>query len=84
MENLSHLMSIWDYASKYGELIDYYSFKYVYVGQKMTSLHLLALNGRYKTIKDILTYMEKKPFKRTYQNYKCYYHIWKHSSALCC
>jgi ankyrin repeat protein len=57
--NDSHLMSIWDYASKYGELIDHYSFKYVYDRLKITSLHLLAQNGRYKTIKAILTYTEK-------------------------
>jgi ankyrin repeat protein len=57
--NDSHLMSIWDYASKYGELIDHYSFKYVYDRLKITSLHLLAENGRYKTIKAILTYTEK-------------------------
>jgi hypothetical protein len=55
-ENPSHLMSIWDYASEYGELIDHYSFKYDYGWRETTSLHLLARNGRYKTIKTILTY----------------------------
>ncbi len=58
-ENHSHVISIWEYASKYGELIDHYYFNSFCGYIKYTPLHLLAKNNRYKTIKAILIHIEK-------------------------
>ncbi|GKS78121.1 hypothetical protein wHma_01280 [Wolbachia pipientis] len=64
-DNISHIVSIWGYASKYGKLIDdfYFNSSYVYGGplfiRKSTPLHLLAESGDCKAISAIIAHIEK-------------------------
>jgi ankyrin repeat protein len=57
--SLTHITSVWDYASKYGKLIDEFYFNSFYDWDKKTPLHLLAQNGHSKAIEAILTHIEK-------------------------
>jgi ankyrin repeat protein len=57
--NLSHIISVWDYTSKYGKLIDEFYFNSFYDWNKKTPLHLLAQNGHFKAIEAILTHIGK-------------------------
>jgi len=56
----SIVASVWEYASKYGELIDEFYFNPIYGRWKYTPLHSLAENGSYEAVRYILTYMEEK------------------------
>jgi len=66
-EDVSHIVSVWEYASKHGKLIDEFYFNSIYVRKVMFSkrnkesnpLHLLAENGSCKAIIAILTHIEK-------------------------
>jgi ankyrin repeat protein len=55
----SHITSVWDYASKYGNLIDEFYLNSFYGRDKETPLHLLAENGHSKAIEAILIHMGK-------------------------
>jgi ankyrin repeat protein len=55
----SHITSVWDYASKYGKLIDEFYFNSFYDWDKKTPLHLLAQNGHSKAIEAILIHIGK-------------------------
>jgi ankyrin repeat protein len=55
----SHITSVWDYASKYGKLIDEFYFNSFYDWDKKTPLHLLAQNGYSKAIEAILIHIGK-------------------------
>ncbi|HEY6437218.1 MAG TPA: ankyrin repeat domain-containing protein, partial [Ignavibacteriaceae bacterium] len=55
----SHIASVWDYASKYGKLIDEFYFRSFYGREKKTPLHLLAQNGHSKAIEAILIHIGK-------------------------
>jgi ankyrin repeat protein len=57
--SLSHITSVWDYASKYGKLIDEFYFNSFYDWDKKTPLHLLAQNGHSKAIEAILIHIGK-------------------------
>jgi ankyrin repeat protein len=57
--SLSHITSVWDYASKYGKLIDEFYLNSFYGRDKETPLHLLAENGHSKAIEGILIHMGK-------------------------
>jgi ankyrin repeat protein len=57
--NSSHITSVWNYASKYGKLIDKFYFNSFYGRDKKTPLHLLAENGHSKAIEAILTHIGK-------------------------
>jgi ankyrin repeat protein len=67
----SHITSVWDYASKYGKLIDEFHYNSFYDWNKKTPLHLLAQNGHSKAIEAILTHMGKNGLneirKKSYQ-----------------
>ncbi|WP_264735894.1 ankyrin repeat domain-containing protein [Wolbachia endosymbiont (group A) of Rhinocyllus conicus] len=60
---ISHIVSIWEYASKYGKLIDDFYFnsscihRKPFFIKKSTPLHLLAASGDFKAIKAILTHI---------------------------
>ncbi len=66
-EDVSHIVSVWEHASKHGKLIDEFYFNSIYVHKVMFSkknkesnpLHLLAENGSCKAIMAILTHVEK-------------------------
>jgi ankyrin repeat protein len=53
----SHITSVWDYASKYGKLIDEFYFNFLYDWDGKTPLHLLAQNGHSRAIRAILTHI---------------------------
>jgi hypothetical protein len=55
----SHIASVWNYASKYGKLIDEFYFDSIYDFDKKTPLHLLAQNGNSKAIEAILIHIGK-------------------------
>ncbi|HEY6438199.1 MAG TPA: ankyrin repeat domain-containing protein, partial [Ignavibacteriaceae bacterium] len=55
----SHITSVWNYASKYGKLIDEFYFNSFYGWEKKTPLHLLAQNGHSKAIEAILIHIGK-------------------------
>lgn len=63
-EDMTNIVSIWEYASKHGKLIDdfYFNSTYAYWGplfaKKSIPLHLLAEYGSYKAIIAILTHIE--------------------------
>lgn len=65
-DSMSHVTSVWGYASKHSGLIDDFYFDSVYTYQEIsyteisTPLHLLAENGNYKAIKALLTHIEKE------------------------
>lgn len=67
-EDVSHIVSVWEYASKHGKLIDEFYFSSIYVRKVMFSkenkesnpLHLLAEGGSCKAIIAILTHVEKR------------------------
>lgn len=63
-DNTIHVTSIWEYASKHGNLIDEFYFNSIYSEQKYTPLHSLAKSGDYETIKTILTRIEEKHTSR--------------------
>jgi ankyrin repeat protein len=56
---VSHIASVWNYASKYGKLIDEFYFNYFYDWDKKTPLHLLAQNGHSNAIEAILIHIGK-------------------------
>jgi ankyrin repeat protein len=55
----SHIASVWNYASKYGKLIDEFYFDSFYDWDKKTPLHLLAQNAHSKAIEAILIHIGK-------------------------
>jgi ankyrin repeat protein len=55
----SHITSVWNYASKYGKLIDEFYLNSFYGWTEETPLHLLAQNGYSKAIEAILTHIGK-------------------------
>ncbi len=55
----SHIASVWNYASKYGKLIDEFYFNSFYDWDEKTPLHLLAQNGHSKAIEAILIHLGK-------------------------
>ncbi len=55
----SHITSVWEYASKYGKLIDEFYFNSFYCWNNKTPLHLLAENGYSKAIEAILVHIGK-------------------------
>jgi hypothetical protein len=55
----NHIASVWDYASKYGKLIDEFYFNSFYDWNEKTPLHLLAQNGHSKAIEAILIHIGK-------------------------
>ncbi|HEY6438198.1 MAG TPA: ankyrin repeat domain-containing protein, partial [Ignavibacteriaceae bacterium] len=55
----SHIASVWNYASKYGKLIDEFYFNSFYGWEEKTPLHLLAHNGHSKAIEAILIHIGK-------------------------
>jgi ankyrin repeat protein len=55
----SHIASVWNYASKYGKLIDEFYFNSYYDWDWKTLLHLLAQNGHSKAIEAILMHIGK-------------------------
>ncbi|WP_065106796.1 MULTISPECIES: ankyrin repeat domain-containing protein [unclassified Wolbachia] len=57
---ISHIVSIWEYASKYGKLIDDFYFRPIYSEQKYTPLHLLAESGDYEAVEILLTHIEER------------------------
>jgi ankyrin repeat protein len=63
--NSSHVTSVWDYASKYGKLIDEFYFNSFYDWDKKTPLHLLAENGHGKAIEAILIHIGKNALNET-------------------
>jgi ankyrin repeat protein len=54
-----HITSVWDYASKYGKLIDEFYFNSFYNWDEKTPLHLLAENGHSKAVEAILIHIGK-------------------------
>jgi ankyrin repeat protein len=62
--SLSHITSVWDYASKYVKLIDEFYFNSFYGRHKKTPLHLLAENGHSKAIEAILTHIGKNELNK--------------------
>ncbi|MDR3131797.1 MAG: ankyrin repeat domain-containing protein [Rickettsiales bacterium] len=66
-EDISHIVSVWEYASKYGKLIGEFYFSSVYIHKAMFSLknkgrnalHLLVESGSCKAIMSILMHVEK-------------------------
>ncbi|QMV45638.1 hypothetical protein HC358_00465 [Wolbachia pipientis] len=64
-DSMSHVTSVWGYASKHSGLIDDFYFNSVYVYEEIfftnesNPLHLLAKNGSCEAVKAILTHVEK-------------------------
>ncbi|MGL9718324.1 MAG: ankyrin repeat domain-containing protein [Wolbachia sp.] len=62
--SIKHVVSVWEYASKHGKLIDKFYFNSVYSECWSTPLHLLAKDSDYKAVEAILTHMKEKRTSR--------------------
>jgi ankyrin repeat protein len=71
-KSASHIAFVWDYASKYGKLIDEFYFNSFYGWEKKTPLHLLAQNGHSKAIEAMLIHGLNEMRKVIYTPNKSY------------
>ncbi|CAK9253994.1 unnamed protein product, partial [Sphagnum jensenii] len=62
--SFSHIESVWNYASKYGKLIDEFYFISFYDCDEKTPLHILAQNGHSKAIEAILIHIGKNELNK--------------------
>ncbi|MFP3033285.1 MAG: hypothetical protein ACEY3M_20015, partial [Wolbachia sp.] len=69
-DSMSHVASIWEYASGHGKLIDDFYFNSSYIHREpffikqSTPLHLLAEGDNYEAVETLLTHIEERHTSR--------------------